>query len=52
MATKYFSVYRVGENMPVYKKKGPFWILLGALRGGLSNSSIPQNMFKKILFRW
>ena len=31
--------------MPVYKKKGPFLILLGSFRGHFSNSSIAQNVF-------
>ena len=37
-----------GQNVPVFKKKDP-WILVGVLRGHISNSSIPrvQNIFKK-----
>ena len=37
------------QNIPVFKKKGHSWILLGVFRGQSWNSSILQNVFPKFV---
>ena len=45
----YISFSRIaieGQNVPIFKKKCSFWILLGALRGHFSN--VPKNIVYRV----